>query len=285
MLIRNISAPDLLFKFTLFLALIILLISSWDAPISGDEYVHVKQAEKNINYIKTLGNDKEALVTPISRLKHYGQSFDTLTTWIVNIFEIDNLYRVRHVSNAVVAWGIILFTSLITLKISQSKLAAFITVILFLISARFMGHAMNNLKDIPFAFAFIFSIYFIFRFAIKLPGISWINLLLLTQGIAFGISIRIGGLLIFAYFILFTGLYLYFLIVSGEIKKDLILKLSLKLGILSFFVLLISYFTSILIWPYALENPLLNPKASLDLMHQYPTTVRQIFEGKLFWSD
>ena len=285
MLIRNISAPDLLYKFTLFLALIILLISSWNAPISGDEYVHVKQAEKNINYIKSLGKDKEALNTPISRLKHYGQSFDTLTTWIANIFEIDNLYRFRHVSNAVVAWLIILFTSLITLKISQSKLAAFITVILFLVSARFMGHAMNNLKDIPFAFAFIFSIYFIFRFAIKLPGISWINLLLLTQGIAFGISIRIGGLLIFAYFILFTGLYLYFLIVSGEIKKDLILKLSLKLGILSFFVLLISYFTSILIWPYALENPLLNPKASLDLMHQYPTTVRQIFEGKLFWSD
>ena len=141
------------------------------------------------------------------------------------------------------------------------------------------------MKDIPFAFAFIFSIYFIFKFAVKLPEISWINHSLLTQGIAFGISIRIGGLLIFAYYILFTGLYLYFLIVSGEIKKDLILKLGLKLGILSFFILLISYFTSILIWPYALENPLINPIKSLDLMHQYPTTVRQIFEGKLFWSD
>lgn len=285
MFFRNISAPDLLYKITLFLALILLLISSWNAPISGDEYVHVKQAEKNINYIKSLGKDKEALDTPISRLKHYGQSFDTLTTWLADIFEIEDLYRFRHMSNALVAWLIILFTSLITLKISHSKLAAFITVILFLVSARFMGHAMNNLKDIPFAFTFIFSIYFIFRFAVKLPGISWINLCLLSQGIAFGISIRIGGLLIFAYFILFTGLYLYFLIVSGKIKKDLILKLSLKLGILSFFVLLISYFTGMLIWPYALENPLLNPKTSLDLMHQYPTTVRQIFEGKLYWSD
>jgi tetratricopeptide (TPR) repeat protein len=188
-------------------------------------------------------------------------------------------------SNAVVAWLIILFSSLITHKISQSKVAAFITVILFLVSARFMGHAMNNLKDIPFTFAFIFSIYFIFRFVVKLPKISWIDLGLLTQGIAFGISIRIGGLLIFAYFVLFTSLYLYFLFVSGKIEKDRILILILKLGILSFFVLLLSFFSSILIWPFALENPLVNPLTSLDLMHQYPTTVRQVFEGKLYWSN
>ena len=230
------ASPNLLYKFTLILALLILLISSWNAPMSGDEYVHVRQAQKNIDYIKTLGQDKEALNTPISRLKHYGQSFDTLTTWLADVLAIDDLYRFRHVSNAFVAWLIILFTSLITLKISHSRLAAIITVILFLISPRFMGHAMNNLKDIPFAFAFIFSIYFIFRFITKLPKISWIDLGLLTLGIAFGISIRIGGLLIFAYFILFTGLYFYYLCVSGKLKKDLILKLGLKLGTLSFFV-------------------------------------------------
>lgn len=285
MLSRSGSKSDLLYKITLLLAAIILLISSWNAPISGDEYVHVRQAEKNINYIKTLGEDKEALVTPISRLKHYGQSFDTLTTWLADVFSIDNLYRFRHVSNAVMAWLIILFSSLITIKLSRSNLAAILTVLLFLVSARFMGHAMNNLKDIPFAFAFIFSIYYIFRFVLKLPKISWLDLALLTLGLAFGISIRIGGLLIFAYFILFICLYIYYLAISGGIKKNLLLSLCLKLGILSFFVGLLSYFTGILIWPYALENPLSNPLASLDLMHNYPTTVRQIFEGELHWSD
>lgn len=285
MFFRGISKSDLLYKITLILALIILTMSSWNAPISGDEYVHVVQAEHNIKYIASLGEDKEALNTPISRLKHYGQSFDTLTTWLANVIAVDNLYRFRHVSNALVAWLIILFSTLITIKITRSKVAAFLTVLLFLVSARFMGHAMNNLKDIPFAFSFIFSIYYIFRFALKIPKISWLDLALLTLGIAFGISIRIGGLLIFAYFILFISLYVYFLVVSGEIKQNLILKISLKLGILSFFVLLLSYFSGILIWPFALENPFLNPKASLDLMHNYPTTVRQIFEGELSWSD
>jgi len=67
--------------FLLFLSLTILITMAWYAPMSGDEYVHKVQAEKNIRYFKSFGKDKEALDTPISRLKHYGQSFDTLTIW------------------------------------------------------------------------------------------------------------------------------------------------------------------------------------------------------------
>ena len=46
-------SQDFFYKIALGLALIALVIFSWNAPMSGDEYVHVKQAEKNINYIKT----------------------------------------------------------------------------------------------------------------------------------------------------------------------------------------------------------------------------------------
>ena len=279
------ATSDFLYKSILFFSLIILLVSSWDAPMSGDEYVHVKQAEKNIRYIQSLGKDKEALNTPISRLKHYGQSFDTITTFAAQVFGVENLYRFRHVSNAVVAWLTVLFASLLTIKISRSKVAGFIAVFLFLGTLRFMGHATNNLKDIPFAFAFIFSIYFIIRFLEKMPKISWIDLALITQGLALGISIRIGGLLIFAYFILFTGLFLYYLFVSGTLQNVNLASLGVKVGVLSISVFVLAYFSAILIWPWALENPIKNPWISLDLMHHYPTTVRQIFEGELYWSD
>lgn len=275
--------PDLIYKSTLFISLIVLLTTSWHAPLSGDEYVHVKQAEKNINYIKTLGKDKEALNTPISRLKHYGQSFDSVTTYLAQVFNVDDLYRFRHVSNAIVAWLTILFASLIAFKISKSKITSFLTVILFLVSLRFMGHATNNLKDIPFAFSFIFSIYFMLRFLEKLPRISWIDLAWMTIGLALAISIRVGGLLIFTYYLLFSGLYLYYQFISGEFKS--LMTLIVKIILLFVGMLLLAYFSAILIWPWALENPLLNPWNSLDLMHHYPTTVRQIFEGTLFWSD
>lgn len=285
MIFRVSSTADLLYKSALFLSLIILFITSWFAPISGDEYVHVKQAENNIQYLSTLGQDKDALNTPISRLKHYGQSFDTVTTFVAQIFSIEHLYRFRHVSNAIIAWLTILFTTLITIKITKSKIAGFLSVILFLVSLRFMGHAMNNLKDIPFAFAFIFSIYFNIRFLERLPKISWIDLGLMTQGLALGISIRIGGLLIFAYYLLFTFLYLYFQFVSGGLELKKAVNNSFKVALLFVAVFVLAYLSAALIWPWALENPFKNPWISLDLMHHYPTSIRQIFEGKLYWSD
>ena len=282
---QRFATPDTAYQTLLLLSLILLLITSWNAPISGDEYVHVKQAEKNISYIKSLGKDKEALDTPISRLKHYGQSVDTVTTYIAQVLNVNDLYRFRHICNATIGWLTILFASLITLKITRSKIAAIISIILFLVSLRFVGHSMNNLKDIPFAFALIFSLYFMLRFFENLPKISWIDLVMTTQGLAIAISIRIGGLLILAYFILFAGFFTYFLVVTEKIEIGHAIKIGFKIGLLSIAVFFLAYFSAILIWPWALENPLKNPWISLELMHHYPTTIRQIFEGKLIWSD
>jgi tetratricopeptide (TPR) repeat protein len=50
-------------------------------------------------------------------------------------------------------------------------------------------------------------------------------------------------------------------------------------------VLLIGYFLGIVFWPWAWEDPLSHPLESLALIKDYPTTVRQIFEGELYWSD
>jgi len=274
---------DVLYKAALFITLIILIANAWEAPMSGDEYVHVKQAEKNIKYFKTLGTDKEALETPISRLKHYGQSFDNFTTLMVQVFSIDHQYRFRHVANSIVAWLIVIFTSLTTIQLTKSKWAGLIAIILMLLTARFMGHAMNNLKDIPFTLSFIFSIYFTFRFLDQLPNFSWVDVAGIILGLASGISIRIGGLLIYAYFILFTLLWIYYLVQSGTftIRLDWFLKFT---GVASA-VMLIGYFLGIIFWPWAWEDPISHPLESLALIKDYPTTVRQIFEGKLYWSD
>ena len=53
-------------------------------------------------------------------------------------------------------------------------------------------------------------------------------------------------------------------------------------------VLLVSvagYFLGLSLWPFALENPFLNPWKSYQVMAHFPTTIRQIFEGKAIWSD
>lgn len=268
------------------LAFLVLVISSWNAPISGDEYVHVQQAQKNIRYLKTFGADKAALNTPISRLKHYGQSFDTLTTWLAGVWHIDNLYRFRHVSNALVAWLIIYFSSLLAIRLTHSKVAAMLTVVLYLVTLRFMGHASNNLKDIPFTFAMLFALYHTIKTLEKMPQIPWKSLLWVVMGAAMAISVRIGGLLAVAFFVLFSALYLYYLWVSGEISTSLLLRRYLaRWAGVWFGAGIVSYVIGVLPWPWALENIIQNPWTSLALMRHYPTTVRQIFEGQLYWSD
>ncbi|HEX7585281.1 MAG TPA: tetratricopeptide repeat protein, partial [Prolixibacteraceae bacterium] len=60
------------------------------------------------------------------------------------------------------------------------------------------------------------------------------------------------------------------------LKKQLVLLFGISIA---------GYLLGLLTWPYALQNPLLNPWKSYQVMTHYPVTVRQIFEGRFEWSD
>ena len=252
--------------------------------MSGDEYVHFKQAEKNILYFKTLGKDKTALETPVSRLKYYGQSFDNITTWLIETLHVNNVIRFRHVSNALAGWLLVLFSGLLAVWINRDFRAGIIAMLLLAVSPRFTGHVLNNLKDIPFALGYTASVYFIFRYLenLKRP-ITWI-IGGLVLSMAFTISIRIGGVLVLCYLLLFWGLRIYEASISGlfpgRLKKYL-----LKAGFLFIAITLLSWFLGMVFWPWAWEDPIYHPFQALAQIHHYPTTLRQLFEGKLYWSD
>jgi tetratricopeptide (TPR) repeat protein len=47
----------------------------------------------------------------------------------------------------------------------------------------------------------------------------------------------------------------------------------------------LAYFLSAILWPYALQNPLVNIFKSYRIMAHYPLTFRQLFEGRVEWTD
>jgi hypothetical protein len=49
-------------------------------------------------------------------------------------------------------------------------------------------------------------------------------------------------------------------------------------------ILLIGYFSGLLLWPFALQNVFQNPLESLQVMEHYKVSIRQIFEGEWLWS-
>ncbi len=250
---------------------------SLDAGISGDEYLHLNHSYKVMDYYKTFGIDKSALHTPKTFLKYYGQSYDNAATLISEVFNIDDIFTLRHILNAFAAWLTVLFTFLTARELNNRRTAV-LAVILLLLSPRFIGHSYNNLKDIPFALGFITSLYFILKYLKNLkesPNYVKAGLIVV---IAFTLSIRPAGLLIIIYlwmFALIRMLQLY----GFNIKK--IWQESTPLLFISF----TGYFAGLLFWPYALENPLWHPIESTIVMTNYYITIRQLFEGTLYWSD
>jgi len=135
-----------------------MLLISRDAGISGDEEVHYKQSEMVYHYFSSLGADQSSLDTPQTHLKYYGQSFDNLVTIFIHWFGIEDIYGFRHLMCSISGWLAIFVTALFAVYISGYG-AAILVLLLFAVSPTFLGHAQNNLKDVPFALAYISSIY------------------------------------------------------------------------------------------------------------------------------
>jgi hypothetical protein len=258
-----------------------MLLISRDAGISGDEEVHLRQSEKVYQYLASFGENKDVLNTPKTHLKYYGQSFDNLTTILIHWFKIDDVFGFRHLLCSFAGWLTILVSALFAVYLSGYT-AGILVLVIFAVSPTFLGHAQNNLKDIPFALAYISGVFFIVRVVSAQHKASFFHYFLLITSIAFAISIRAGGLLLLAYLIFFFVLHNFYVV---YFKRQSSLKNVRSRLIVIILVAVLAYFLGLLLWPYALQNPLTHPWKSYQVMTRFPTTIRQIFEGKLYWSD
>jgi len=275
--------PSLKYLFVIVASLLLLLMLNGgrDAGISGDEYFHYNQSVSVYNYILTFGKDTSALNTPNTHLKYYGQSFDNLTTILIKWFNIDDIFLFRHLSCSVAGWLTAMVTAFFAIWLAGYG-AGILVILLFALSPTFLGHAQNNLKDIPFALSYIASIYFILRLFLNKNKTRIYDALLLTASIAFSISIRSGGLILICYLFLFFALF-YLQKYQKENLIDIPLVRMKFITIL--FISLAALLLSLLLWPYGQIDPIHNIWKSYQVMSQFPTTIRQLFEGKMEWSD
>jgi tetratricopeptide (TPR) repeat protein len=270
-----------IFYFLSVLLLFLLLLTSREAGITCDEVLHYDHSVTVYNYFASHGADKSALNTPVTNLKYYGQSYDNLVTILIKWLNISDVYGFRHIMSSVAGWAVILLTALFAIWLTGYR-AGILVLILFAVSPTFIGHSHNNLKDIPFALGYIASIFFILKFLFSGKKTSASLFIMLAVSIGFTISIRAGGLLLICYMFFFFFLY-YLLkyVKEGQIDfPEARRKLFLIVMISA-----IAWLLSILLWPFALRNPVGNVLESYRVMAHFPSTFRQIFEGKSEWSD
>jgi tetratricopeptide (TPR) repeat protein len=263
------------------LLLVVMVFISRNAGISCDEVLHYRQSEAVYNFFSTGGADMSALNTGDSNLKYYGQSYDNIVTFLIHCLRIDDIYRFRHMMSALAGWTVILLTALFAVWLTGYR-TGILVLFLFAVSPTFMGHAMNNLKDIPFALGYVASIFFSLKFIFPEKKSSFSDVVLLTLSIALALSIRAGGLLLICYLFLFFCVRLAY---GSILKKRFSFNGGLKTLIIILLVSGAAFFLGILLWPFALQAPFRNVLESYRVMAHYPLTFRQIFEGKMMWSD
>ncbi len=279
--VSNTSEPSyyrLLFVGLALLLLIMMPLLSFDFGITGDEEVQKVYGEKVLSYFETNGQDSTAL--SYKNLYYYGGLFDYSAAWAnKNIGGLDP-YDMRHLLNALVGFLMILFTGFLAKEITGSWRMAFFALLFMAVSPRIFGHSMNNPKDIPFAAAYVFSMLYMIRFIKEMPRPSNKTIIMLIIGIAAAINVRVGGILLIAYFGLFV--LVNFFLKRNDFKEG---KSVLKLGIIGVFVVLGAYFGGLLFWPYGLQAPFSNPLKALGEMSNFSTGIRMLFNGEHLWSD
>jgi tetratricopeptide (TPR) repeat protein len=262
---------------------------------SGDEDgFQVPQGQNVINYYKTDGKDTTCLNYK-DVMQYYGSSFDVVTEYINSTFHIEDISKSRHICNSLLGWMAIVAVGLIAYLVGGARAGVFALLLLFL-SPRFLGHSFNNPKDIPFAAGVIWSIYGMMLFFKQFPKVKWYTYLILVLSIAFAISVRIGGLILFGYFGLLGLMFLIKVLMERrkssktKLKKQQtqempLAKYLLKLILSAVAICVVGYFAGLLLWPYAMQSPIKNPIESFKAMSTFATSLRQLFEGTMQWSD
>ncbi len=269
-----------------------------DAGMSGDEHFHLKHAKDVVNFYKTFGKDSTAVHIDLSNgrpiylneemgIKLYGQLPDNLAFIIYDTFKIDDIMTVRHIIAFLFSWLAMFFAALTAFRISGNWMAAIITLILFFFSPQFLGHSFNNLKDPTLAGMIMMGIYYIVRFFQTFPNPPKKIVIMLAVSIGLSLAVRIGGLLLIAYFGVFG--VTYFILQARKLYKEKkrknIMPLFWRLLRYGLGISLVGYFIGLLFWPYGLISPITNVKETFEITSHWGLVLRHIYEGKYIWSD
>ena len=280
----NIFTARNVFAASLVLAGLLLAFLAPKAAVNVDEMLHYPHAKQVVNWYFTRGKDVSSLDTPLTNLKFYGQSVDNFTALINRVFHIENEFLTRHFTGAFFFLLLLFFSGLLGKELTNSYWTSALVVLSLLLTPRLFGQAFGNLKDIPFAAGYVAGILFMIRIFKNFPKQSWRDVIFLTLAIAFTNSVRIGGLILFAYLAL--GIILLFIAKPFLLKyivstKSCIVRLTGQ----GLTIVVGGYFLGLLFWPFALQDVFRHPLQSLSMMEHYAISIKQIFNGEVIWSS
>lgn len=272
-----------LFNILAVLLVIVMPLMSFRYGITGDEHWHYKYGNSIFDYFFKGDLSAQQGILPGENppgqptgIQYYGGIFDFLCTALSRLTGM-NHYAAMHFFNAFVGAIGIIYAGKIA-KLLGGWSAAILTILLLVLSPSWFGHNFANPKDIPFSVGYTAGIYFIFLFLKALPRPNAKHVFGLICSIGWAMGVRIGGLLLIAYLVLFIGVYA---VLTKQLKNVLTLKIVKQI----FFVSLGGYLIAILFWPYAQQGIIEKPLEALKVMSNFFVNIGLLYDGKKIFSN
>ncbi|MBP2290424.1 glycosyltransferase family 39 protein [Azospirillum rugosum] len=195
---------DQLARTLLFCLAVIAALTFRDYGISTDEEVQHIYGQKLLLFYTSGFQDWSAF--HFKDLYLYGGLFDLVVALLVPVSPFEE-YETRHLLCAIV--GVIGIAGTWRLgRLLGGARAGFLAAVMLALSGVYYGAMFNNTKDVPFAAAMVWTVYFATRMALQFPRPRTSAVLKFGLALGLALGIRVAAILAGVYLAAAAGLYL-----------------------------------------------------------------------------
>jgi hypothetical protein len=235
--------------------------ATWDEP---------QQRDKGLRLLAYLAGESPVLVNPIDGAHLYGAPLDLLSAAAERVTSVDP-YVIRHAAIAIVGWLGLVLCGLLADRLFGPP-HGLLTLLLLAACPWYIGHAMNNPKDLPFATVatgLLLALTYSDRHA---PYFSWKLTFTLALIIGASLNVRPGGLLFIAY----VGvLVLVRILITGPLPARLLAVVGTRVALVALGAISIGWVA----WPWAYSQPFAAPFRALAELGHFGWGGRVLFAG------
>jgi len=260
------------------LALLVLLTYR-HYGITWDESFHFEYGRKVLAFFQSGFRDRSC--NAFADARFYGPLVDFICVGITQLTP-GSTFEIKHLVLAV--FGVLTIVGVFRLGgLLGDPLIPWFAALALLAMPPFYGHMFNNPKDVPFACFFTWAIYAMLAF-FRRERFAWRDAVGVGVAIGLALAVRAGGLLLFYYLAMAAGFY-----VACETGirtwPDLRRAVSVRTIGLALAMAGAAWAVMVSVWPWALENPVLNPVRAFLMSRNFDAVYPVLYRGEVLMSD
>jgi hypothetical protein len=148
----------------------LMLVLSRDFGVTWDEKTHQLYGERVFRFL-SQGTDDDWFRPGEIFIYLHGGLFDTVCVAVQQVLTGDQ-FVVRHYVSAAFGWLGILYVGRLG-RLMAGPGTGLLAMVLLAVSPRYLGHAMNNPKDVPLAALLAAALYYLMRLEPRYPYLAF----------------------------------------------------------------------------------------------------------------